>query len=285
MNKFLDKRLIHTPVTTAPDDIKVTYPQSPAGKQLSWWSDNAFIPYDAMLVSAAYGMDSIKDRSEIRDDVLFLGDSGGFQVLKNKSNPKKNIKVVEKLISENVIKWQMDVCDIGMTLDIPTPRAWIQIDNKKIFEDRLKESTNNALAMLSYKEKNIDRAYNPDFKLFNCIHGVYLDQMERWYKVTIDNNDIEYDGFSLSTSKIMKYVLALRLGFAMKYSKGKPFHLLGVSSPSAQALIAYANKYTETQIYFDSTAAATGKMLRKYISNSRFEQKHMWETVKFFYIS
>jgi hypothetical protein len=36
MNFFQDKRLIHTPVTTSPDDIQVTYPQSPAGKQLSW---------------------------------------------------------------------------------------------------------------------------------------------------------------------------------------------------------------------------------------------------------
>lgn len=159
----------------------------------------------------------------------------------------------------------MKVCDIGMTLDIPTPRAWIQINDKKIFEDRLKESKRNALSMLEYKDKHKDEMHNPDFKLFNCIHGTSLDQMERWYKETTCNHDYEYDGFSLSTSKIMKYLLALRLGFAMEYSKGKPFHLLGVSSPSSLSLIAYANKFTDTQIYFDSSSAATGKMLRKYM--------------------
>jgi tRNA-guanine family transglycosylase len=265
MNTFHGHRLIHTPVTTSPNDIKTLYPpDSSTGKELSWWSHNAFFPYSAMLTSAAYGMDSIKDRHEIRDDVLFLGDSGGFQVLQNLLDPTKNIKVCAKLTPESVIKWQLSVCDIGMTLDIPTPRAWIQIDNKKIFEDRLKQSKRNALEMLDFKEKHIDE-YNPNFKLFNCIHGVYLKDMEEWYRETTDNHNCEFDGFSFSTSKIMKYLIALRLGFAMEHSKNQPFHLLGVSSLSSQALIAYANKYINTQIYFDSTAAATGKLLRKFM--------------------
>lgn len=268
-NTFEGNRLIHVPVTITPDDIKIKYPSSAASsgrsKQCSWWSDNPLLPYNAMLVSAYFGMDKIKDRSEIRDDVLFLGDSGGFQILQNKLDPTKCTGVSEKLTPEKVIKWQMKVCDIGMTLDIPTPRAWIQVDDKNLFEDRLKESKKNALTMLEYKDKHIDEAYNPDFKLFNCIHGVYLDQMEHWYNETTENQNYEYDGFSLSTSKVMKYLIALRLGFAIEYSKGKPFHLLGVSSPSSLTLIAYANKYTDTQIYFDSSSAATGRMLRKYM--------------------
>jgi queuine/archaeosine tRNA-ribosyltransferase len=159
----------------------------------------------------------------------------------------------------------MSVCDIGMTLDIPTPRAWKQINDKKISEDRMYESKDNALEMLKYKDENIGDALNPDFQLYNCIHGTTLDQMEEWHRETTDNHNVEYDGFSLSTSKFMKYLLPLRLGFAIENSNGKPFHLLGVASPSSQALIAYANKYIDTQIYFDSTAAATGKMLRKFM--------------------
>lgn len=267
VNTFKGNRLIHTPVTTSLDDIKIKYRPKAAikDKQCSWWSENPFYSYNAMLVSAAFGMNNIEDRSKIRDDVLFLGDSGGFQVLQNKLDPTKNVEVCKKLTPEKVIQWQMKVCDIGMTLDIPTPRAWIQINNKKIFEERLKESKKNALIMLDYKNKHKDEMLNPDFKLFNCIHGTSLDQMERWYKETTDNFDVEYDGFAFSTSKVMKYLLALRLGFAIEHSRGKPFHLLGVSSQSSSALIAYANKYTKTQIYFDSTSAATGRMIRKYM--------------------
>lgn len=273
VNTFKGNRLIYTPGTNSINDITTKYRPKAAikDKQCGWWSEDPLFSYNAMLISAYYGMDTIEDRSKIRDDVLFLGDSGGFQVLKNKLDPTKNVEVCKKLTPEKVIQWQMKVCDIGMTLDIPTPRAWIQIDNKKIFEERLEESKKNALIMLDYKNKHKDEMLNPDFKLFNCIHGVYLDQMERWYKETTGYNkatdkfDVEYDGFAFSTSKVMKYLLALRLGFAIEHSRGKPFHLLGVSSPSSLALIAYANKYTKTQIYFDSTSAANGMMLRKYM--------------------
>jgi len=153
-----------------------------------------------------------------------------------------------------------------MTLDIPTPRVGSkEIKNKKIFLNNLKESKENALTMLKYKNDNIEEAYNPDFKLFNCIHGANLDQMETWYKETTNNKDVEYDGFALSTGKHTKYLLALRLGFAIENSRGKPFHVFGTSSPSSIALIAYANKYTKTQIYFDSSSAATGRELRKFM--------------------
>lgn len=269
VNTFKGNGLIHIPVTTTPKDIEIEYPASATnlgkGKQCSWWSDNSLLPYNAMLVSAYYGMDDIKNRSQIRDNVLFFGDSGGYQILKNRIDPTKCTQVSEKLTPEKVIEWQMKVCDIGMTLDIPTPRAWIGINDKNLFEERLQESKKNAIAMLKYKDDHIKEAYNPDFKLFNCIHGVYLDQMLHWYNETTENGECEYDGFSLSTSTAMKYLIALRLGFAIEYSEGKPFHLLGVSSPSASALIAYANKYTHTQIYSDSSSAATGRRIRKYM--------------------
>jgi hypothetical protein len=117
--------------------------------------------------------------------------------------------------------------------------------------------------MLEYKDENIKDAYNPNFKLFNCIQGAFYEDMERWYDETTNHDNSKYDGFALSTSE-MKYVLPLRLGFAIEYSKGKPFHILGKSSPQSVALIAYANKYTKTQVYFDSSVAAHGKMHRKF---------------------
>lgn len=269
INTFEANRLIHVPATRSPGDIKLTYPSSAAslgeGKQCSWWSKNPLLPYNAMLVSAYFGMSTIKNRDEIRENVLFFGDSGGFQVLQNKLDPTKHKDISKILTWEKVIQWQLKVCDIGMTLDIPTPREWYQIDNTTIFEDRLKETKKNALAMHEYKEKNIGEAHNSNFKLLNCLHGAYLDQMERWYKETTDNFNIKYDGFAAPGSKTMKSVLALRLGFAIEHSEGKPFHLLGIASPSSIALIAYANKYTNTQISFDTSSASYGRIIRKYM--------------------
>jgi tRNA-guanine family transglycosylase len=273
VNTFTGDKLIYIPVTTTPNDIKIKYPSSVASsgkdKQCSWWSNNPLLPYNAMLMSAYYGMNKIKDRNEIRDEVLFFGDSGGYQLLQYKLNKLEDKNIPEKLTWKKVINWQMKVCDIGMTLDIPTSRQWNETKNKKIFEDRLKESKKNALSMLEYKNKHIEEAYNPDFRLFNCIHGEFYDDMMRWYKETTDNHNYEYDGFSLSTSSKMKYLLPLRLGFAMEYSVGKPFHILGLSSPNLLPLIAYANKYTNTQIYFDSSSTSFGKRIRK--------QMYIWD--------
>jgi hypothetical protein len=82
-NTYIENKLIHVPVTITTDDIKYLYPRSPDSlekrRQCSWWSDNSLYPYNAMLVSAYHGMKKIKDRSQIRDEVLFLGDSGGFK--------------------------------------------------------------------------------------------------------------------------------------------------------------------------------------------------------------
>jgi tRNA-guanine family transglycosylase len=268
VNTFKENKLIYIPVTITPRDIEIKYPSSAAslgkGKQLSWWSNDSLFPYNAVLISAYHGMEKIKDRSEIRDDVFFFGDSGGYQVLQNKLGIINDPKISKKLTWEKVIKWQMKVCDIGMTLDTPTPRKWDQIKDSKIFEDRLEESKKNALAMLEYKDKHIEEAYNSDFQLFNCIQGGFYEDMERWNDVTTNYHDYEYDGFAFANSK-MKYILPLRLGFAIEHSKGKPFHILGTSSPSQLAMIAYANKYTNTQVYFDSSSAGTGKTLRKFM--------------------
>ena len=268
-NTFKGNKLIYIPVTSTPKE-NLEYPPDDInlgkGKKLNWWYENSLLPYNAMLVSAYIGMSNIKNRSQIRDDVLFFGDSGGYQILKYYLGKLNDPNIFKKLTWEKVIKWQMKVCDIGMTLDHPTSRTWVETKNKKIFEDRLKQSKKNALAMLDYKDKYIEEAYNPDFKLFNCIHGEFYDDMERWYRETTDNYNIEYDGFSLSTSTKMRYILPLRLGFAMEHSTGKPFHLLGISSPSSLSLMAYANKYIKTQVYFDSKTASLGRMIRKYMN-------------------
>ncbi len=63
VNTFKENKLIYIPVTITPEDIDYFYPSSVSilgkDKQCSWWSDNPFFSYNAMLVSAYYGIDNV----------------------------------------------------------------------------------------------------------------------------------------------------------------------------------------------------------------------------------
>ncbi|MFA5394916.1 MAG: hypothetical protein WC346_02745 [Methanogenium sp.] len=272
-NTFKGNQLIHIPVTVTPEDMNYRYPEPDTGKQGSWWTENPIFSYNAMLMSAYHSIgrfeskdgQTARERFGVRDDVLIFGDSGGFQVLQASNGDLDAPNIKEVLSPINVLRWQESCCDIGMTLDIPLPRTGAVPGMPEkgytpdLYEKRLQESADNAIKMLTNRDKEAKH-----FKLFNCIHGNDYKDMMRWYDVT--TREGEFDGFSLATSTDMKDLLALRLGFAMEHSVGKPFHLLGISSPQALALIAYANrKYLKTQIYYDSSAASTGRMIRKYM--------------------
>lgn len=248
--------LIHVPVTITPEDHKLTYHD----KKISWWSDNALIPYDSVLMSAYFAMGRVDHREdmECRDDVLFFGDSGGFQLLSmGEKDPKRKAKLEAKLNPRNIIKWQQDVCDIGMTLDVPLPRHNENPYTEAKFQSYLKTSTQNGNLMRELHE-------NKNLQLFDCLHGKNLEDLTQWYKTTTQEH--EFDGFSLSSSTVIKKLLPLRLGFAMEHFEGKPFHILGVSAPQLVLLMAYANKYAKSTIYFDSSSASLGRMYRKYVN-------------------
>lgn len=252
--QYIEQKLIHVPVTNARSNNLNTY----NGKHIEWWGLNPIFKYDAMLMSAHYGMTYENTRRDmgIRDDVLFFGDSGGFQLLQYDNGQLKDKKVL-KLTPESVINWQLDNCNIGMTLDKPTPRDGY---NQKIFNDHLEISAKNAKIASDIKANN---SRNKNFKLFNCIHGINLGDMIKWKNVT--EVDCEFDGYSLPTGN--SQILPLRLGFAMEYSKNKPYHILGVSSARSMILMAYANIYTNTKVYFDSSAAAQGTAHHKYYNS------------------
>jgi tRNA-guanine family transglycosylase len=276
-NIFQENKLIYVPIATEQaGDVYKFKTNLNKGDKLNWWSSSSYMKYNAMLVSAYYGRKSFENRREIRDNVLFIGDSGGYQIVQHRSD-EKVFPGINKLTWKNVIKWQLDVSDIGMTLDIPpiAPHKAKKMnkDYHTEYEKSLKESTTNALEMHKWKESHLPEAENPDFKLFNVIHGTNPKEMNRWYKETTDNFNVEYDGFSSSSACMgpnMSYLLPLRLGFLIENSKekpmkGKPFHILGTSSPRNICLIAYANKkFTKTQVYFDSTAVNKARTHREY---------------------
>lgn len=251
-----EKKIFHVPVTITPEDRKMIY----QGKSLGWWNKDALMPYNSLLMSAYFGMDMIKTREDMGcpEEVLFFGDSGGYQLLSmGLKDEKKYAKLSEKLTPKNVIEWQQDICDIGMTLDIPLPRENVNSYTPSMYRKHLDISKKNAWAM---REMHT----NKKFHLFNCVHGSTFHDMVQWKDECEEGHD--YDGYSLSTSSTIKKLLSLRLGFAQEFSTGKPYHLLGVSSLQNVLLIAYANKYTKTTVYFDSSSSAAGRMYRKYIN-------------------
>lgn len=246
-------KLIHIPVTNARPNNLATY----NNHTVEWWGRDPIYKYDAVLMSAHYGMTYKNTRKDmnIRDDVLFFGDSGGYQLLQYKEGNLKDKKVL-RLTPENVINWQLENCDIGMTLDIPTPRNGYTRD---IFEHRLHISQNNAIVANNI----VQDSNNKKFQLFNCIHGSNLQDMLEWYNITTQN--CSFDGYSFPTGN--STILPLRLAFAMEYNKNKPFHILGASNARSVVLMACANKYMNTTIYFDSSAASQGTAHHKYFNH------------------
>ena len=148
-------RLIHVPVSLTPDDITKKY----RGKELSWWSDNPLWSYDSVMISAYHTMGKIKNRSQIRDDVVLFGDSGGFQILQNILDKTKFTDVNKKIGWQKVIDWQMRFCDIGITLDIPPPRKGNRTYTKEKFDEYLEISTGNAVSAYIYKNNNINELH------------------------------------------------------------------------------------------------------------------------------
>lgn len=259
---MFDQKMIYLPVITGKngfmtqeraDEIKASYDN----KEVSWWSSNPIYPYDGLLMSAFYGVKPYPKRKslDLRDDVIFFGDSGGYQLLvASETDPKKFQKLKSTLNPRKVIAWQQETCNIGMVLDVPVKRSF-PFYTRHEFESKLAQSKKNGDIMRELHTKK-------SLQLFNVIHGKTLEDMNEWRKTT--EQDYSFDGYSLVTDH--PETLAMDLGFAMEHFEGSQFHILGVSGIQSLILIAHANRYMKTTIYFDSSSYSVGNSFRRYIN-------------------
>lgn len=223
---------------------------------LGWWQNNSILPIDRLLVSVFYGIDSMPTRKDldVRDGVLILGDSGGYQLYNLGEKDKQLYDTIRSQLNPlKTLRWYEENCQIGMTLDMPLKAFGY---SRKKFEKNMIESKANADLMRSRQE-------NDNLKLFNVIHGRCLEDIQEWYKFT--NTDYEFDGFSLSGSSTLE-MNALLTGFALDSLQKYDYHLLGVSSPKMVLAFAYANSFVDNNIYFDSSSFIMQGINRRYMS-------------------
>lgn len=249
-------KLHYLPVITGMSDFDNFFKD----KRLAWWMDNCLYPTEGILMSAYNGIGVFDSRESLglRDDVIFFGDSGGFQLLTiAQQSPQQYQKVKAKLHPQHILDWQQDCCNIGMTLDIPLPRNHIY--SRDLFNKHLSESKAAGDYMRSHQNKDA-------LKLYDVIHGANPEDMKLWLDAT--TSDYSFDGFSFSCGARGNITtLSLILGFAIEnLDKSAGLHVLGASSIPYLYLMAYATKYLHQDIYYDSSTYATGRMYREYLN-------------------
>lgn len=229
------------------------------GKNPLWYRENPLYKYDSFLLSAYYALTnksfSSRKTLEMRDDVLFFGDSGGFQLYSFvKRDPSRKEKLKQILDPINIINWQQENCQIGMTLDDPITQ--LPSYSKELFQKSLAFSKQSGDIMREHQTKDA-------FKLFDVLHGNSKEELLEWKNTT--TRDHSFDGYSLVSAGKADTV-AKDLGFSIEYLPNTPLHILGASSFRSIAVMVYANTHLNTNLYFDSQSYVMGNKLRHYIN-------------------
>jgi len=220
-----------------------------------WWRETDLFKHNSLLISAYYGMNYKNFRKDLNipENVLLIGDSGGFQ---NATLSKVKINPVE------VLKWQEQNCDIGFILDVPpydfSGSRSLSGNASELFDESLKETKQNVERVLPYRNKE------SKMKWYGVIQGQTYKQQEKWFN---ELKDYMFDGWALSPKPASNpWIVASYLLFA--YEKGiKNIHILQVSGIKCMQVIYYISKYfpKDSIITFDSSSFIKwGSELRKF---------------------
>jgi hypothetical protein len=216
------------------------------GYTLDWWTDTAIFNYDALMVSAFYGIEigDFREHYKIpRGDFLFITDSGGFQLSRHDVT----------LSPTDILKWMERNADVGLTLDDPpTPeeRAVLTLD---LLKPHGKVSRRNYEIM--HRSRESDK-----FELLKVIQGDTVEQLEWWWNLMAD---LEFDGASIACRPPTAEKTAMGLGFMMHHDMKKVHVLLGTGDMTIPVII-YAKKYFERLTVDSSSFSTAGAAYRTY---------------------
>jgi len=223
--------------------------------EFCWWKKDSHFYYPSLLISAYYGMKypNFRKHFEIGDDILFIGDSGGFQAWSKG----------EQLEPIQVLRWLENNADVALTLDVPPPMSSMQARRLSWegFKSSAKQSARNYEIMSRNRE-------NYDVKFVKVLHGVSVEELEYFYNLV---KDIEFDGWSLAP-KPPSNPLSIAAQFSFLFEKGELddidwLHILGVSGSSTMPLVYYIKSKlnAKNNFSFDSSSWATGYLYRRVI--------------------
>ncbi len=216
---------------------------------LDWWTDTAIFNYDALLVSAFYGMD-IWDFREFYNiptkDFTFIADSGGFQLW------SQNVKIdpIE------VLRWMEHNADIGMTLDVPplipgSMKSFEDFEMYKKYSDKSKKNYE-----LMHRSRRSD-----DLEILKVIHGASPRELQYFY----DNvAHLDFDGYAFSPKPAREEQIALTISFA-KHIGAKKVHIFLGTGMSTLPVIIYGKRFFERLTYDSASFSLQGAKFRSYV--------------------
>jgi len=213
-----------------------------------WWRDDNISGYrhPAVLLSAPYFVKNSRSDLLIGDDVLVVGDSGGFQILTGK---------IDWLEPITILRWQEENCDIGITLDVPPVSSISSIPDISFVEKCARKSARN------YEIAARNRR-NDKLLLLKPLHGAKLEQLKIWHKHI---KDIDLDGYALSPKPAADpMIFALHATFIHEAEMPERIHVFLGSGPNIIPVIIYSS-YFFKNVTFDSTTPLLRARNRYYI--------------------
>jgi len=221
-------------------------------KKLSWWEPNSFFNYPSMLVSAYYGIkykNNFRKHFNIPDDMLIIGDSGGFQ----------NLTLNANLDPIEVLRWQEQNCQIGFIFDIPISFCKTK---KEIKECQIKTVENAYIAL--------KKRVNNKLKLYCVFHGKNPKNLKEHIDIYNEHGNInDFDGFALGSMVAFKsnynYVTKQLVTICeINKEYKKPIHILGLSGLKIIPIIYYLSKKYNQIITYDSSSYGCGAIRKEY---------------------
>ena len=202
-------------------------------------------PYFLITAGHHYKWMDARQRYGLDNDVLVLGDSGGFQLATGaiKWDPK---------FKETIFNWLEANCDIGVNLDIP-PR--VKYDGK--FYECLDISYDN----FKYFSEN----QSGKCKFLNVIQGNNVEEYEHWYKRV---KDFDFNGWCIggTQKRITMFFAALApmiRNREFENARNQFVHVLGISKISDFFMLSFfqkmLNKYHGGRIQVSTDSSSPGQ--------------------------
>ena len=201
-------------------------------------------PYFLITAGHHYKWMDARDRYGLDDDVLVLGDSGGFQLATGAIKWDPSFK-------KTIFDWLEANCDLGVNLDIP-PRA--KYDGK--FYECMDISYDN----FKYFADN----QSGKCKFLNVIQGNNVEVYEAWYQKM---KDFEFNGWCIGGAQkrvtmFMSALVPMIKNREFEKARNQFIHVLGISKISDFFMLSFfqkmVNKYHGGRIQISTDSSSPG---------------------------
>jgi len=226
------------------------------GYDLAWWTKDSLFKHDGLLVSYYYAYYAVADRTvaydfrqyfTIRDDVLLICDSGGYEIE----------TVGAELDPLDVYRWQAKNCKVAMALDVPLGRRSSTVDvPMEVVERRAQKTRRNVEAIARELEKR------EGLKFYLVLHGHKPEELSLWWRTAVEPYIHLADGVAVGYIPNRPEIAVMQLAFLAR-KEVKNVHIFMLFGKTA--LLAYYLKDYFNLITFDSAGYTKSAAMGHYV--------------------